>query len=406
MNVMRIHNAPQRGFLCLLILALGTAACTQNEKLASDRKRAGTDLVPRIAGKAGQPDQIILPPDSPKLSRIQVKAAEMVTIPVDEVVAPGKVELNPNRISRMVMPASGRVRQVLVKLGDSVIEGQPLLTIDSPDAGASLTAYVQAQAQLRQTSSALSKAEKDLSRQRELYSHGATAYKEVLAAENDLTQAQAAIEQARAASDEALHRLDLFGLKPGLPSYITLRAPIHGKILEISVVAGEYRTDTSTAVMTIADLRSVWIGADVPESAIRLIEKGEPIQVDLSAYPGDVFRARVARIADTVDPQTRTIKVEAEINNTDGRLRPEMFGQIRHSHGTRPMLVVPAGAVIQKEGKCAVLLEQGPGCFREKTVKIGTPRGDLIPILSGISSGDRVVVDGTMLLSKEKIDGR
>jgi membrane fusion protein, heavy metal efflux system len=321
-------------------------------------------------------------------------------------VAPGKVELNPNRISRMVMPGPGRVREVLVGLGDSVIEGQPILVIDSPEAGASLAAYRQAQAQLRQTNSALSKAEKDLNRQRELYDHGATAYKEVLASENDVTQAQAAIEQAQAASDEALHRLDLFGLKPGMPSHITLRAPIHGKILDISVVSGEYRTDTSAAVMTIADLRSVWIGADVPESAIRLIEKGEPIQVVLSAYPGEIFRARVARIADTVDPQTRTIKVEAEIINPDGRLRPEMFGQIRHSHGTRPMLVVPTGAVMQKERKCAVLLEEAPGRFREKTVTIGTPRGDLIPILSGLSSGDRVVVDGAMLLSKEKTDGR
>jgi len=397
--------------ILLVAFSLGTLDCARREMAESRSRDSGHST--RKTASAGNADTgsgeaglITLPADSPKLSRIRVSVAQFVAFPIDEVVATGKVELNPNRISRLVMPGPGRVREVLVRLGDSVTEGQPVLVIDSPDAGASLAAYRQAQAQLRQANSALSKAEKDLSRQRELYDHGAAAYKDVLAAENELTQAQAAVEQARAASDEALHRLDLFGLKPGMQSYITLRAPIHGKILDIGVVSGEYRNDTSTAVMTIADLRSVWIGADVPESAIRLIEKGEPIQVDLSAYPGEVFRARVTRIADTVDPQTRTIKVEAEINNPDGRLRPEMFGQIRHSHGTRPTLVVPAGAVIQREAKCAVLLEEGPGRFREKAVTIGTPRGDLIPVLSGISSGDRLVVDGTMLLSKEKVDGR
>jgi multidrug efflux pump subunit AcrA (membrane-fusion protein) len=66
------------------------------------------------------------------------------------------------------------------------------------------------------------------------------------------------------------------------------------------------------------------------------------------------------------------------------------------------MLTVPAGAVIQREADSAVLLEEGPGRFREKIVKIGTPRGDLVPILSGISSGDRVVVDGTMLLNNKE----
>ena len=395
--------------ILLVALALGAFGCGDRAKTMSGPGAVNADSPTRmpktaddLAGKSSQSDLVILPADSPKLSRIQVKPAQMMAFPVDEVVAPGKVEINPNRVSKVVMPGPGRIREVLVKLGDAVIEGQPLLVIDSPDAGASLAAYRQAQAQLRQNNAALSKAEKDLSRQRELYDHGATANKEVLAAENDLTQAQGAVEQAHAASDEALHRLDLFGLKPGMPSHITLRAPIHGKIMDISIVSGEYRTDTATAVMTIADLRTVWIGADVPENAIRLIEKGEPIQVELSAYPGEIFRARVARIADMVDSQTRTIKVEAEINNPDGRLRPEMFGQFRHNHGTRPMLTVPAGAVIQREGYSAVLIEEGPGRFREKTVKIGTPRGDLVPILAGISSGDQVVVNGTMLLSKEK----
>ena len=371
-----------------------TTGCRQAQPEAGARESSPTL-------SATEHDLIVLPADSPKLSRIKVEPTEPANFPIDEVVAPGKVEVNPNRVSRMVMPVPGRVREVLVKLGDAVTEGQQLLVIDSPEAGASLTAYRQSQAQLRQAQSLLSKAEKDLTRQQTLYQHGATPLKEVLAAENDVAQAQSAVEQAQAASEEALHRLDLFGLKPGMPSHVIVRSPIPGKVIDISVVSGEYRNDTSAALMTIADLRTVWIGADVPESAIRLIEKDEPVQAEFSAYPGEVFRARVMRIADIVDTQTRTIKVEAEIANPQGRLRPEMFGQFRHSHGTKTMLAVHSGAVLQKEGRNIVLLEEGRGRFCQRAVTTGTQRDDLVPVLSGLSVGDRVVVDGAILLRKE-----
>jgi cobalt-zinc-cadmium efflux system membrane fusion protein len=353
------------------------------------------------APPATERDLIVLPPDSPKLNRIRVEPVRKMDFPSEEVVAPGKIEANPNRISRVVMPVAGRVRQVLVHLGDAVTEGQPLLVVDSPDAGAAMTAYRQAQAQQRQARSLLSKAEKDLARIRELYQHRATALKDVTAAENDQAQAQSAVEQSQAACDDAVHRLSLLGLKPGEPADVTVRAPLPGKVLEIAVVPGEYRNDTNAPLLTIIDLSSVWITADVPESMIRKVDKGEFIEVELSAYPGQIFRARVTRIADTVDPQTRAVKVQAEIANPGGRLRPEMYGQIRHSHGTVAQVAAPAGAVLQKDGRNIVLLEDGRGRFRERTVTTGPKRGEMIAILTGLNDGERVVTDGAMLLRKD-----
>ena len=200
-----------------------------------------------------------LPADSPKLARIHVAAVENLEFASDEVTAPGRVEANPNRISKVVMPVAGRLRQVLVRLGDAVTEGQPLLIIDSPDAGAAMTAYRQAQAQAQQARSLMGKAEKDLTRLRELYDHRAAALKEVQSSENDLAQAQAALEQAQAACDDAVHRLDLLGLKPGQPADVTVRSPIPGKVLDIAAVPGEYRSDT-TAVPD--DHRGPGIGLD------------------------------------------------------------------------------------------------------------------------------------------------
>lgn len=348
------------------------------------------------------PGRIVLPQNSPKLARIRVAAVRMEMFPSDEVVAPGRVEANPNRISRVLAPVPGRVHRVMVKLGDSVAEGQPLVAFDSPEASAALAAYRQGQAQLRQTQAAVAKAEKDLSRLRDLQEHRAAALKDVLAAENELVQAQAAGEQAQAGAEESRHRLALLGLEPGGASQeVIVRAPIPGKVLEIGVVPGEYRNDAGATLMTIADLRSVWIAAEVPESEIRHVRIGENLQVDFSAYPGETFRGRVMRIADVVDPQTRTVKVQAEMLNPSGKLRPEMFGQIRHDHGFSSHPALPAGAVVQRAGSNIVLLEESPGAFREIEVRVGPRKRELIAVLGGLKEGDRVVVDGPMLLTRD-----
>lgn len=377
-------------FLCVAVALLSGCSAPRGESVHA-----------ASAPAISEPGRIRLPADSPKMQRVRVAATELRSFPNDEVVAPGKVEMNPHRIARVAMPVAGRVRRVLVALGDMVAAGQPLLTVSSPEAGAAITAYRQAQAQARQAQSTLAKAQKDLARNKDLYQHSAVALKEVLNAEHDLAQAQAAVDQCQAATDDALQRIEILGLAPDRPQQeLTVRAPLAGKVMDIAVVPGEYRNDTNAILLTIADLSSVWIAADVPETSIRQITLGESIQVELSAYPGEVFRGRVARIADTVDPQTRTIKVQAQIANPGGRLRPEMFGRIRHSHGSALRPAVPQGAVIAREGRSIVLMEESPGAFREVEVTPGAPVDGWVPILSGLDRNSRVVADGAMLLGQ------
>lgn len=324
---------------------------------------------------------------------------EVRELPWEEVTAPGKVEVNPNRVSHVLMPVAGRIREVFVKLGDAVTEGQPLLTVESPDAGVAVTAYMQAQAQLRLAKSALAKAEKDLSRARDLYEHRAAALKDVSSAEQELAQAQSTVEQTQAGAEQTLHRLEMLGLRPGFHTHeVCVRAPIRGKVLEIAVAPGEYRNDTSASLMTITDLSSVWVTSNVAETSIRLIEPGERIDIELAAYPGEVFHGRVTRISDTVDPQSRTVKVQAELGNPTGRLRPEMFGKIRHSHGTRVFPVVPADAVLRDDSGATVFVEKRAGAYEQVRVSIGEPLDGVVPILSGLAGGQRIVMDGAILL--------
>jgi cobalt-zinc-cadmium efflux system membrane fusion protein len=301
----------------------------------------------------------------------------------------------------------------MVRLGDSVTAGQPLLAVESPDADAARAAYTQsiaamgqASAALAQAKSVLVKAQADYDRATDLLEHDAIPQKDLLNAKAVLEQAKAAVdaasagvEVAKATREQARQRLTLLGLKENDANRrVVVRSPVSGKVLELSVVAGEYRNDTAAPLLTIADLHTVLVTSDVPENALRLIKVGEPVDMTLDAYPGESFRGRVARLSDTLDPKTRTIKAMIELDNARGRLRPEMFARIRLSEAVREMPVLPVGAIIQGEGRNVVYVELSKGRFEERQVEIGSRVGDAVAVLSGVNPGERVVVDGVMLL--------
>jgi len=323
----------------------------------------------------------------------------MVQVPTDEVTAPAKVVLNPNRIARVALPVPGRVTRLLVALGDAVTPGQPLLTMDSPEAHAAIAAALQADATERQAKATLAKAQRDLDRTSKLFEVGAGAKKDVEAAHNDHLQAQEALAQAQALRQQALRKLTLLGLHSSdFGQQIVVRAPFAGKVTEISVGPGDYRSDTSAPVLTIADLSKVWVSADVPEPSLRFVGLGEPVDIEFVAYPGETFHGQVARVADTLDPQARTLKVHVELANPDGRLRPEMFGRLRHPGALHTLPGLPPAAVVQAYGRSLVFVEQAPGQFERREVVLGARRGDMVPVLSGLRAGERVVVEGAMLL--------
>jgi cobalt-zinc-cadmium efflux system membrane fusion protein len=372
-----------------LLASCGKAPAVQAEKKADPP-----------AAPAQSTGKVVIPPDSPKLKQIKTEVVVAVQVPTDTVTAPGKVEANPNRLSHVVLPLTGRVTNVFPKIGDFVAQGQPVLTIESADADAAVSSTQQSQSVLTQSKSAFAKAQMDLDRQKDLFEHGAIPQKEVMNGQAIVTQAQAAVEQAQAGLEQNKRRLQILGITAG--SYgqrITVRAPIAGKVLEMSILSGEYRNDLSAAVMTIADLSAVWITSDVPETSIRLVKPGEPVRIELSAYPGETFRGRVTLIGDMVDSDSRTVKVRAEMPNPGGRLKPEMFGTIQLSSNTEMRPTVPSAAIISTEGRTLVWRETAKGTFEKITVTTGIQLGDRVAILSGIEAGDRVVVDGVMLLA-------
>jgi len=380
-----------------VVLSAGVlGGCGQGEAPAA----ASTPAAP-----LGNLNLVRIPLDSPQLKQIRVEPIRQVDMPSDELVAPGRVAMNPNRVSRVLPPVGGRILKVLVKLGDHVEQEQPLLTMESPDGDAAVSADLQAQSTERQTRAALQKAEGDLRRATDLYEHKAVAEKDFLQAQNDVATARSGYEIAQAVREQTSRKLQLLELKPTeFHQAVQVRAPLTGQVLEVNVAPGEYRaaisfhTDTTAPLMTIADLSTVWVSSDVPEPFIPLIHLGEPVAITLVAFPDQILSGRVARIGDVLDAQTRTLKVHVELPNPVGRFRPEMYGSIRHSGPTRRTLVVPDTALLQEYGRAIVFVERGPGQFERREVTTGVRTGTVVAVSEGLAPDERVVIDGAILL--------
>lgn len=366
--------------------------------------QAAAPTAARTTPAAQAPDKsgvITIPPDSPMLSQIRVAAVSEEELAVDEVVSPAKLEIDPSRLSQVLLPAPGRVVQVHVRLGDAVKAGDVLITLDSPDADAAIADYKQAEADVSAANAALTKAKSDRERVRGLFEKDAVARKEVDNVEAAFAAARAEIVRVQAERQQAQRKLKLLGIKGTSKTgseTIDVRASISGKVMELHVASGEFHSDTATPLMTVADLSSVMVSADVAENLIRFIEVGEPVHIDLVAFPGETLDATVVRIADTVDPHTRTIEVLAALPNPQSRFRPEMFGRVRHGHTTNRMPALPQTAVIQRDGQDIVLVETGPGQYVIRPVTVGTRAGDMVALVKGAKVGERVVVDGGVLL--------
>lgn len=383
-------------FLFVLTLAAMLAGCGKIGQAEAGSNAPAADTKAAPANPTGV---VTLGPDAPELKEMKVEVVQTTMVAAGEATAPAKVEANPNRIGHAVLPISGRIVSVMVKLGDTVTQGQPVVTIEGSAVAENESSYVQADAGVRQAELAAAKADADLARLTDLYEHQAVAQKEVLAARTTAALSKAAVEQAESVREQAKRKLELLGLKPGQSQQqVIVTAPISGKVMEVHVVPGEYHNEINAPLITVSDLSRVWATSQVPESEIRYYKLGGAANLELIAYPNEIFRARVTRIADTVDSETRTINVSAELENPGGRLRPEMFGRLHYASGMTASPWVPDAAVVRLDGKDYVFTEQTKGRFALTEVELGARHQEGFAVNKGIKAGDRVVTQGSVYL--------
>jgi len=152
----------------------------------------------------------------------------------------------------------------------------------------------------------------------------------------------------------------------------------------------------------INGLGSVWINAELPESAAARVRAGTPVEVRTPAQPGTVYKGRVGALLPEINPQTRTIKARIEVANPGGQLVPGLYASVDFVPASAPeMTVVPSEAVIVTGKRAVVFVAEGDGKFRPVDVEVGTEANGMTEIRKGIDPGQKVVVSGQFLIDSD-----
>ena len=315
----------------------------------------------------------------------------------------GKVAYGEDRYSRISSPVQGRVLEVRARLGDHVKAGDILLIVDSPDIAQAYSEFIKEESDLTYAIRAQELA-------KDLYETKALALKDLKQAENDLVKAKAEFRRAkerllslRVPADELEKPID----KQQITSRFQMRSPLTGTVVERTVTPGQsVGGDPAQVLFTVADLDTLQVVADIYERDLDLIHPGLTAVVRVEAYPDVAFAAAVAAIGDVVDPNTRTIKVRAWVDNASHKLKPEMFARLHIdiSEG-KEFISVPKEAVLEIDGKEFVYIAQLDGTYVKQEVKVGSASDDRLRILHGLKPGDRVVTKGAVLLKGNEAKG-
>jgi len=371
-----------------IVLLLVAALCAACRNGSSETRRSAQDLPQKdqpLAAGAAAAIKTVAP-------EYRTRAATIETS--------GKIQFNEERLVRVNAPLTGRVVEVLARPGDVVESGHRLLVLDSPDLGAAKSDYAKAVADLERS-------EKALNLDRDLFEVKAISEKEVHDAENEYRKAAA--EKERAAS-----RLLALGLpqaqlkdvasREDTSTQIVVRAPRGGVIVERNVTQGQVvsfgQSDTPTNLFVIADLSSMWVLADVYEPDVPKVRLGQVVTITLPCCPGERFDGKITYVSDSVDPQTRTVKVRAVVPNRQRQLKAEMFVKVAVQTGSSNVLAIPQSAVHAEEGQTFVLVDKGNGNYERRPLKVGADLDGAVEVLEGITSQDRIVSAGSILLKK------
>jgi membrane fusion protein, heavy metal efflux system len=358
------------------IMPTGTKALAQGP--------AKTNSVPHLIREG---DRIVIPAGSPLRAKLTVE-------PVVEqelrrtLVLPAVVEADPSRLVKIVPPLTGRITQLKVQLGERVTANQPLAVLDSPD-------LASAYAEHERANVLLDLARKNRDRMRDVTKIGGAATKEFLQAEADYVTAD--VEHQRA--DARLRKIGVYPEAEDPARALTITTPIAGSVIELATAAGAFWNDTNAALMTVADLSTIWVTANVPEKDTTLISKGQPVDVAFSAYPGEAFKGEVLFVSDVLDPESRRTKVRIAFPNPDMRLKPNMFASVTFFAAPLRVAAVPTSALILKNDGDRIFVEVAPWTFVARQVDVSFHQGNVAIIRSGIAPGERAVVKGGVLLN-------
>ncbi len=295
------------------------------------------------------------------------------------------------RKAAVASKGTGRLAFLGVVEGDRVLRDQVIARLEDGDIRAQLE---QARANLKVNEAELNDAKQTLARTRSLFDKGLASQAELDAAVSRDERVRASVDLAKAgvtAADVALENM-------------LIRAPFDGTVLTKNADVGEIvapmaaSASSRAAVVTIADMNSLEVEADVSESNIERITQNQPCEITLDAYPEKRYQAFVSKIVPTADRAKATVMVKVGFASYDRRVLPEMSAKVlfltrateQSEISDKPVLTVPVSAVVEREGR-SVVYRVSDKIAVEIPVVLGRTFGTYREVVSGVNSGDRMI---------------
>jgi RND family efflux transporter MFP subunit len=324
----------------------------------------------------------------------------------------------------VVPRVNGRLQAVNVKLGDQVKEGQVIARVEDLEIREQVrqaeATYNVGQASIRQRQADLTLAKNNLDRSKNLYERQLLPQQTFDDVDARHQAALAQLDLARAQFEASKARLD--ELKITL-SNTRIVAPVDGFVGKRYLDPGGFAS-TNAPVASVVDIRTVRMVANLVERDMRRVPVGTPANVEVDAFPGELFQGRVSRVAPVFDPATRTAEIEIEVSNSGYRLKPGMYSRVNLTIDTRKdAITIPRNALVDFEGKSGVFVAAEAAPSPEGTrggaasatsapspapsptmtakfmpVQVGIRDGEHIEVTSGLNDGVRVITTGASAL--------
>jgi membrane fusion protein (multidrug efflux system) len=319
---------------------------------------------------------------APAVTEAPAPPVHVATIRPEAVtpISTATAEILANRQSNLRSETAGRVVDVLVEAGDRTKEGQVLLRLD---VGRPASAAQVANAAVAQSEARLNQAQREQARTKSLVQTGGLPEQRLDDAEDSVRLASAARDAARAEA-----RLARRGLTEAV-----VRAPFGGTVVERTVELGEY-LGPGSPLLTLADtsLLKARVLLD-PREAID-VAVGSKASISVYARPGEVFGGSVVRVGEVIDPRTRRLPVEVEIDDPDGRLRPGLVARFVVETGEPRMVMrVPLEGVFERFGSQHVYVIED-GVAERRAIVLGPVGAGFAEVTEGLEPGETVVVKG------------
>lgn len=321
-----------------------------------------------------------------------------------ESEAVGVVDYDEDLAVQVSSPYAGRIVELRARAGDRVRRGQELFAIASPD-------LVQAESTLISTAATLALDNKALKRANGLYAVRGMAQKDYEQAVSEQQAAEGAFEAARDA-------VRIFGLSEAeidrtvaarrVDASMPVLSPIDGIVTLRNAAPGALvQPGGAPAPYTVADVRTKWLLAQVPEEQLPRLRLGEQVDVNIPALPQWVFHGHISNIGEALDPNTRRVTVRCDVADPGNELHPQMFATFRlHLGNPTRSVAVPYDSVVREgDGTMSVWVTSDRRHFVRRTVQLGEQQEGYDQILAGLRGGELVATTGALFISNASVIG-